>query len=108
MLSSLLAWANDPPKPAAAPENKVEGPVPITDTDARGLRDLQLAMSELRRTIAEARASILDASTTLDKLAPQLDAKVAELRSKYHCPDCKLDGALNWVKPKADATKVVR
>jgi succinate dehydrogenase/fumarate reductase-like Fe-S protein len=88
------SWAQDKPKDAATVTVK-----PLADADARSVRELQLSITQAQLAMIQAQVQYNESKAALDKLQPQVQAKVEALQKQYECSGCLLDNDLKWVQP---------
>jgi biopolymer transport protein ExbD len=104
LVSTLLLGAQQAPvsapKPAAEAKPQVQAPVPkpITDAEARKVRELQLSISEAQNALLQLERTFKTKQGELQDSAKALDTYINTLQSKYGCPDYDLDQGLSWKK----------
>ena len=91
------------PNPAAEAKSQAQVPAPksITDTEARKVRELQLAISEAQNALLQLERQFKAKQGELQDSAKALDTHIDALQSKYKCPDYDLDQKLQWNKKPA-------
>jgi hypothetical protein len=85
------------PKPAAEAPKPVT-PKPITDAEARKVRELQLAISEAQNALFQLERTFKTKQAEFQAAAGELDKYIDALQNKYKCPDFDLDQQLTWKK----------
>jgi hypothetical protein len=96
------------PKPAAEAKSQVQATKPITDAEARKVRELQLSISEAQNALLQLERTFKTKQGELQDAAKALDTYIDTLQSKYECPDFDLDQQLTWKHkpgPRPEAKK---
>lgn len=93
------------PQPAADVANtstststSTASPKPIADSEARKLRELQLAVSETQNRLLQLERQFNAEQANLQTATGELGKYINGLQSKYQCPDYDLDQQLSWKK----------
>lgn len=81
-------------------------PKPLSDADARKVREAQLAVSDRVGGQAQALAQYLQSEKAIEQAKASLNALLAKLKKDYDCADCELtESNLQWEKPQAKDAK---
>jgi hypothetical protein len=89
-------------KPADVPraEAKLPTPKPVTDLEARKIRELQLAIAETQNRLLQLERQFKTEQANLQTATKELDSYLDSLQVKYAAKDYDLDQQLAWQKKK--------
>ena len=100
LISALSLLAQDKPADVPRAEAKLPTPKPVTDLEARKIRELQLAIAETQNRLLQLERQFKTEQANLQTATKELDSYLDSLQVKYAAKDYDLDQQLAWQKKK--------